>query len=278
MAIGSLGKIKKRYWVVGFLVMWVVGVWYVGANDPADLLEARYGATIGRETAGFSLATYIPWWPKRVVSVGMGEELDEEGMALLLKIRKLELLRLRQAPAMELFVSRLNEFRHLEDVRIDTTLRLGRGELAAMAELSESVKLRVKSLYVERLEEAPADGLDWIGRILTLRSLHLEGAGVDDVGLAGVGKAQMLQVLDLEEAAVTNEGLGALIGLKDFRSLGLLDVDVTDGAIEKIEQMEGLGLLKLRGTGITEAGLARLKESRPDIVVRKIQRVEGGLK
>ena len=116
MKTGSLGKIKKRYWVVGFLALWVVGVWYVGANDPADLLEAKYGATIGREAAGVGLATYIPWWPKRVVSVDVGGELDEEAMGLLLRIRKLEFLRLKRAPAMGFLVSRLEGLRYLEEV------------------------------------------------------------------------------------------------------------------------------------------------------------------
>lgn len=275
MKLGAIGKVKKRYWVVAVLVgVMVLGYGLLtapgkgGVSEELDRLMVAQSRTVLRNAAGSSLGEFIPGWPQEVTFVEMKGPLEVEDIKLLTEFKKLEVLRWDHVPITEPVVNQLKGFESLEGVRFDPPVHVTQEGLRALDTLPESIMLLIDSLYIDSRSMLTEEGLALIENVPALSGLHLAGEAIDDLGLAAVAKISRLTVLDLENVAVTDEGLAVLIGMENLTVLTLIDMKVADGVVETIEQIKRLKLLILEGNVITEAGLARLKESRPDITVR----------
>lgn len=232
MKVGAIGKIKKRYWAVFFLVLVVGSVLY------QNTLLMRDGIYYQYRPWKFRGLESLMFWDRPARGMYVVGELDKRGIKKLSAKREVLSVSVFRGVVTEEFVA----------------------ELLAIKNIS--------LLYFDPMTTVDEAGLELLGGFEKLGTLSLNGESVDDAGLRGVGKMVGLRHLDLVGAAITDVGIGHLIDNEKLMVIGLIDVNVTDDSIESFEQMKSLKILTLKGTGITEAGLSRLKESRPKLTVR----------
>lgn len=96
--------------------------------------------------------------------------------------------------------------------------------------------------------------------VTTLRELSLCGTQITDAGFAHLRNLSNLQVLDLWRCRnFSGEGLARLEGLSSLRRLSLWNTAVTDDALRHLGGLAGLRELDLSHTQITDAGLEHLE-------------------
>ena len=99
--------------------------------------------------------------------------------------------------------------------------------------------------------------------------LSLQNTGLDDDGLAALGELAAVTELRLSHNKITDRGVGALARLPKLKSLNLYgNAGVTDAGVEALGRIATLRQLYLWQTGVTSAGVAKLRAARPDIAVQ----------
>ena len=93
-----------------------------------------------------------------------------------------------------------------------------------------------------------------------LRSLDLDGTGVDDRAVAHLARAPDLADLHLSATAITDEALRIVAGLRKLEWLSLADTAVTDAGLVHLGGHPTLAVLNLRGTQVQGPGLGALAE------------------
>jgi hypothetical protein len=158
---------------------------------------------------------------------------------------------------------------------------------AGVKRLANCEQLRVLILRDTKVTDA---GLAYL-KDLKLRELSLAETGVTDAGLKHLGAQKELQALDLKETHITDAGLEHLKGLGDLRQLCLYATRTTEDGLQHLSGLENLetlwvwsisdkGLTSLKGLRklqmlrlgrctITQAGIADLRRSLPDLKVRE---------
>jgi hypothetical protein len=127
--------------------------------------------------------------------------------------------------------------------------------------LSDVAEVRVRDPNVtvadlKRLEQFPR-----------LEALVVWSSGMTDAGLGQLARLRNLEEIELHGAmAVTDAGLAPLTALPKLRSL-VLSIPVTDAALVHVRNMPALRKLDLRMSDVTEAGVAALRRSRPDLKI-----------
>jgi hypothetical protein len=98
-----------------------------------------------------------------------------------------------------------------------------------------------------------------------LRVLGLAGTKITAVGLATVAKRTALENLRLAgSAAITDAGLAAFAGHARLTTLDLTNCrGITDACLPTLKSLPKLAELFVEGTGITEAGAAKLAAALP---------------
>ena len=91
-----------------------------------------------------------------------------------------------------------------------------------------------------------------------LRSLDLDGTGVDDAAVAHLRRATRLTDLHLCETNVTDDAVRVIAGLQHLHALSLADTRVTDAGLVHLDGHRNLAVLNIRGTGVRGPGLAAL--------------------
>ena len=84
-----------------------------------------------------------------------------------------------------------------------------------------------------------------IGRLKSLKALHLARTNVTDEGLKHLRGLTRLKVLDLGDTAITNDGLRHLARLKDLQWLDVQDCKVTDEGMHHLAQLKDLKVLRI---------------------------------
>jgi hypothetical protein len=111
-----------------------------------------------------------------------------------------------------------------------------------------------------------------------LRTLSLFDTLVGDEGIEQLAALDHLQTLYLGRTRVTDAGLQRLaaaasggepagLGLRELQTIGLSDTSVTDASLDFFVSLARLKSVNLRHTRVTARGAARLKRSRPGLVV-----------
>jgi hypothetical protein len=99
--------------------------------------------------------------------------------------------------------------------------------------------------------------------------LDLQDAGLEDELLADVGKLTALTRLRLSRNALTDRAIARLAGVPRLERLNLYaNPGITDASVEALVRFAPLRRLDVWQTGISAAGLARLRQLRPDLEVQ----------
>ena len=96
--------------------------------------------------------------------------------------------------------------------------------------------------------------------------LNLQDALLDDSVLVDIGKFTALTRLRLSHNELTDRTVAKLAGLKKLERLNLYsNPGITDTSVEVLASLPELKRLDVWNTGVTEKGMARLRELRPDL-------------
>jgi uncharacterized membrane protein len=96
--------------------------------------------------------------------------------------------------------------------------------------------------------------------------LNLQDALLDDSVLVDIGKFVELTRLRLSHNELTDRTVAKLAGLKKLERLNLYsNPGITDASVELLASLPDLKRLDVWNTGVTEKGMARLRELRPDL-------------
>ena len=96
--------------------------------------------------------------------------------------------------------------------------------------------------------------------------LNLQDALLDDSVLVDIGKFTELTRLRLSHNQLTDRTVAKLAGLKKLERLNLYsNPGITDASVEVLASLPELKRLDVWNTGVTEKGMARLRELRPDL-------------
>jgi mono/diheme cytochrome c family protein len=98
--------------------------------------------------------------------------------------------------------------------------------------------------------------------------LNLSAAGLDDAAVAPVTQLSNLTQLRLNNDKLTDKAVRALSSLTRLTVLGLYgNSSITDASLPVIGGMKSLKKSFLWGTGVTAAGVQKLRQSRPDLTI-----------
>jgi hypothetical protein len=116
------------------------------------------------------------------------------------------------------------------------------------------------------------DGLKYLGRVHTLRELHLDAAesGVTlpaphltDADLAQLKDLKQLKVLGLRGTAITDQGLDALRSLHSLEYLDLSATKITTAGLARLKGLPRLKIVRVEGSGVTPEQSAAFQKSAP---------------
>ena len=85
--------------------------------------------------------------------------------------------------------------------------------------------------------------------------------------MESVGKLASLAKLSLKNTKVTDAGVARLAGLGKLATLDLSGTKVGDGVLGILEKLPALKTLDVSFTGLSEAAVAKFRESRPAVKV-----------
>jgi Leucine-rich repeat (LRR) protein len=101
-----------------------------------------------------------------------------------------------------------------------------------------------------------------------ITQLDLSDAGLDDAAAAPLAHLSDLVELRLNSNKLTDKTVQALGGLTKLTALGLYgNQGISDASLPVIGGMKSLRRVFLWGTGVTAAGVQKLRASRPDLLV-----------
>ena len=180
-------------------------------------------------------------------------------------------------PALTLDLRSLEPFSRLEQLEVEVqALPLeGVSALAALPGL-KSFRLHAPAFAdlgalscLDSLEELDVTGsrvksLEVLARFQRLDSLWLQGTAVEDEDLRALVGLRGLRVLGLEETAVSDAGLAHLRKLAALRTLNLDKTRVGDPGLKHVARLR-LRAVRLRGTQVTEEGVAWLRSRCPEL-------------
>jgi len=101
----------------------------------------------------------------------------------------------------------------------------------------------------------------------TLRGLVLDGPQFTGHSLDHVKKLTELDALYLRQVRISDADVKRLASLPHLKSLIVGYSSITDEAVPSIASMKALRRIDLYGTQLTPQGIARLRESRPDLII-----------
>lgn len=135
-------------------------------------------------------------------------------------------------------------------------ISVGDADVKHLAPFGHLVRLRLAG-------EITAGSVAEIARHTTLMELALINPQIDNAGLAQLAALEKLQTLLLQRApGVTDEGLAVLAHFPRLTALSLIELNLTDAALERLASIRPqppLKLLDLRGCSqLTDAGLKHL--------------------
>ena len=110
--------------------------------------------------------------------------------------------------------------------------------------------LRAVSLNDRSFDSSRLRSLTDLAGISRIKSLYLNGTGIDDSALVALYRLGDLESLYLEDTAVTDQGLSTIAELPALRSVSLRNTLVTPEGVERLEQqrpqLQVLGWMNMR--------------------------------
>jgi len=147
---------------------------------------------------------------------------------------------------------------------------------AGLAHLKGLTRLQMLHLCRTPITDA---GLAHLQGLAGLRTLNLYGTKITDAGLEHLQGLTGLGLLVLSGTQITDAGLEHLKGLSEVGGLYLGDTQITDAGLGHLKGLDRLGVLDLSGTQVTDAGVQQLKQSLPNLHIRRGEvKIEGWIK
>ncbi len=111
-------------------------------------------------------------------------------------------------------------------------------------------------------------GLQHLSQLTNLQKLDLTNASITNHGLLQFNKLNELQELCLSYTKITDMGLQHLSHMTALKKLYLIDTSITDAGLKYLSQLTALEYLDIQNTKVTENGVAEIKVTLPNIIVR----------
>jgi Leucine-rich repeat (LRR) protein len=216
-----------------------------------------------------------------VLDLWLVEKVTAATAAPVAGLKRLEELTFSHLPLGNKATPPLAQLRHLQKLVL-TGCGLTEGALEPLEGLSA-----LRELHLSYNEKLPGQELRHLAPLTRLTTLEVRATRVGDKDLSHLSGLTSLTILDLEETATSDEGLAHLAGLKQLGYLGLNGTRVKGPGLRHLAGMkelcalslwdlpdftgEGLqhpsGAARLEGldlssAGVTDAGLAQIKQLR----------------
>ncbi|RPI81446.1 MAG: hypothetical protein EHM42_10590, partial [Planctomycetaceae bacterium] len=118
----------------------------------------------------------------------------------------------------------------------------------------------LETLHLSNSDQVTDEGLKSIGKMTNLKSLTLRGLKISDAGLAHLDGLNQLTYLEITGAPrVTDSGVDRFSKCSELDWVELGGTSIGDKTIAWIGRLKRLRKLFIRGTAVTDAGLAHLK-------------------
>ena len=164
----------------------------------------------------------------------------------------------------------VNDRRLAQDIRSNDDLRsLCLGNTAVT---NSGLKRLPPQPYLEWLDLAQLtvdrSGLDFIRDTKTLQQVSFDRCGaIGDEVLEMIAQNPHLDELDLTATGITDAGLQHLQGHAKLQTLWVGHTNLTDASIRILSSLPSLARIECSGTGISAAGLSKLRQAKPNLVV-----------
>jgi Leucine-rich repeat (LRR) protein len=233
-----------------------------------------YNASFSASAAGLQHLAQLPHLQELTLK---STDITDAGLAPIGNLRRLRSLELRNNRGITgNGLADLARLRHLESLDLtDTKVRDdGVAQLSRLANL-QSLKLPTKGVtgvgfddergWVKLSMLRPGidltdDGLRYIGRIRSLKSLTLSGIAVSDDGLLHLTGLRNLEELIVSGTRITDWGMRHIGRLDGLKSLTVSGTRVTDDGLLHLGELRKLEVLTIPSKGITDAGLEHIKD------------------
>jgi hypothetical protein len=110
-------------------------------------------------------------------------------------------------------------------------------------------------------------GLAYLSGMTQLTTLDLSQAAITDAGLAHLAQMTQMEYLFMWHTKITGAGLAHLSHMTKLKCVILCGNPLTDAAVEPLAAHSSLIFLDLRRTGLSEAGLSRLRVALPSTTI-----------
>lgn len=111
-------------------------------------------------------------------------------------------------------------------------------------------------------------GLEFIRDTRTLRQISFDRCNsIGDDVLEWISQNPNLDELDLTATAVTDRGIGYLTGHAKLQTLWVGSTQLSDASVRVLASLPSLARLQCAGTGISESGLQKLRQAKPDLIL-----------
>ena len=122
----------------------------------------------------------------------------------------------------------------------------------------------VESLSLYKGLQITDAGLKHLEHLTRMRVLHLEGTAITDDGLQRLRAMSQLEELSISDCPrISGRGLEVLRQFAGLRKLSLAGAQITDVGLEQLEGLTQLKKLDVTYTGVTAAGVRRLRSALP---------------
>jgi Leucine-rich repeat (LRR) protein len=111
-------------------------------------------------------------------------------------------------------------------------------------------------------------GVEAIGTLTRLEELRLRAAKITDAGTEKLTALKLLRIADLSETQLSSSGMKALARIHTLEQVSLYNCKrIDDAALGILSELPQLRWLDVKGTQVTGAAVAQLKERRPKLTI-----------
>ncbi|MBX7168033.1 MAG: hypothetical protein K1X74_16985 [Pirellulales bacterium] len=220
-----------------------------------SLRELAYLSLVGTKVNGRGFR----FWPvdRKLSHLVLDDSpVDDGGAAAITQLQTVRTLWLARTQMTDQGVNALSRLRVLESLTLDGDKITGAG----FAGFAANAPLNELSLNRTQVDD---EGLAAIARLRNLKHLRLDQTKITDAGLAQLRALDQLTVLSLAGCRLTDDALSALAEFPNLHYLDLSGTKITDAGIERLAAIATLERLIVKRTGVTQAGLDRLKQRLP---------------
>ncbi|MHB1035957.1 MAG: leucine-rich repeat domain-containing protein [Pirellulales bacterium] len=245
------------------------GNWIPGSQPPGPVWLRRilgdqmfcdvYGVGIGRKIGDADLEPLECF--TQLQELRLSSPITDEGLKHVGKLRRLEILVLRDSPITDAGLQHLAGLNKLRDVGLFGTKLTDAG----LQHLVRLPALRSLGLSHNRITDA---GLRMLEGMTQLKSLDLNHTEISDAGLDCLRGFQ-LEWLMLHRTRVTGDGLRKLREFKRLDFLFLDDTQVTDAGLKHLAVLPALKDLYVLDTGRLDARIKLIQKALPKVSVAK---------